>query len=278
MSGRCVAVVSGKGGVGKTMLTAALAAGLALRGQRVAVVDLNTGLRGLDMAFGLENRVVFDLGDVLDGICELSQALVADKQTGVRMLAARQMTGSDALPEDALSHLCETLRAEYDWVLLDTPSGIGRPFEAAVSAADRALLLTTPDDAALRDTDRLAGLLQRLDVGSPSLVINRIRPDFVDAGLQYAPEVCAQTLDMRPLGVLPEDESVWRRTLEKRPVSGDTQAAWAIRNLLERIEDAGVPLRPWRVEMETPPPAQIRRGLLDRFRREAQAPPRKEVL
>lgn len=276
MSGQCWAVVSGKGGVGKSMLAIALGALWKARGKRVALVDLNTGVRGLDMLLGLENRIVFDLGDVLGGLCGAKQALVRDKRTGLSLIAAQQITDSEMLDEAAFSALVETLREMFDIVLLDAATGIGRGFTAAAQAADQALLIATPDDMALRDADRVAALLGRLEIPSPALVINRIREGFVDSGLQYEPAVCAQVLDLRVMGVIPDDAEVWRHSLEKKPAIGDFPAAAAIENLLLRLEDEAVPLRPWRAEASGPafPKGP---GLFERFRRK-KTPARKETL
>lgn len=265
MRGTSYAVVSGKGGVGKSMLVVALGALWSAQGKSVALIDMNTGMRGLDMMLGLENRVVFDLGDVLEGLCEPRQALLRDAQTGIRLLAARQIADSELLDERALEALVEELEDSYDRVLLDAASGIGRGFSAAVLAARAALLITTPDDQALRDADRIAGLVQRLDLPSPRLVINRLREDFVRAGLQYEPEICEQVLDSRVYGAIPDDITVWRHTLMKRPVIGDFPAALAIANLSDRLSDRSVPLRPW--HDEGPPEPERKRGFLERFRR-----------
>lgn len=246
MSGRAVAVVSGKGGVGKSMLTAALGAALALRGRRVALVDVNTGMRGLDMFLNLQDRVAFDLGDVLEKVCDLSTALVTDRRTGVRLLAARQVCDSEALDTEAFEAVVKALCAENDLVLLDAATGMGRGFTAAAVAAGEALLVTTPDDLSLRDAEHTADLLRRLSLPPPSLVVNRIRADLVDASLQYTPETCAQVLDVKLLGVVPDDNAALRMALSKQPVSGFSPAAGAIENLLDRLLDGEVPLRPWR--------------------------------
>ena len=253
MSGPCWTLVSGKGGVGKSTLAAALGAHLALAGRRVALVDLNTGMRGLDMLLGLESRVVFDLGDVQEGLCEAEQALVTDRETGMRLLAAPQMRDSEALDEDALRAMCQTMCESFDFVFLDAASGIGRGFTAAARAAQQALVVTTPDDMALRDAERAAGLLRRLDMPAPALVINRIRPDFVDEGWQYTPEACAQTLDLRVAGVIPDDTAVWRMTLQKRPALGAFPAGRAMAALARWLENADEPIPPWRDER---PPAR----------------------
>ncbi|MCL1964753.1 MAG: AAA family ATPase [Firmicutes bacterium] len=244
MNGQCVAVVSGKGGVGKSMLVAALGAHFAYHRKRTLLVDLNTGMRGLDMLLGLESRIVFDLGDVQDGLCGIEQALIEDRQTGVFLLAARQITDTDALDAEALGRLMREMTKRFDRVLLDVPGGIGAHLQMAAGAAGEALVVTTPDDAAMRGAERVAGALR--DIPSPGLVINRIREDFVEAGLQYPPEVCGQVLDMRVTGVVPEDGEVWRRVLSRQAINGDFPAAWAIRNLMERMDDESTPLRPWR--------------------------------
>lgn len=246
MSGQCYTVVSGKGGVGKSMLVAALGALFSLDGKSVVLVDVNTGMRGLDMMLGMENRIVFDLGDVLEGHCDVNQALVREKGTGMRVIAACQISDTEALSEEGLMGLVRILREKFDMVLLDSASGIGRGFTAAVRAAGNAILLTTPDDMALRDADRVTGLLHRLDTPSPLVVINRIREDLVDAGLQYAPEVCSQVLDLSICGVIPEDDQILRATLSKRPAVGTYPGAMAIENVKARLLDRNSPLLPWR--------------------------------
>lgn len=248
MSGRCYTVVSGKGGVGKSMLVITLGALWAKEGKNVALVDVNTGMRGLDLMLGMENRIVFDLGDVLEGACDVQQALVREKNTGMRIIAARQISDSEWLNEEALSNLTRILMEKFDFVLLDAASGIGRGFTAAVHAAGNAILLTTPDDMALRDADRITGLLHRLDMPSPQVVINRIREDLVDAELQYMPEVCSQVLDLPVCGVIPEDDQILRATLQKRPATGSYRGAKAIENVKDRLLDARTPLLPWREE------------------------------
>lgn len=250
MSGQCYTVVSGKGGVGKSMLVVALGALFALEGKSVALVDVNTGMRGLDLMLGMENRIVFDLGDVLEGHCEVRQALVREKSTGMRVIAARQISDTEALNEEALLSLTRSLRERFEMVLLDSTSGIGRGFTASVRAAGAAILMTTPDDMALRDADRVTGLLHRLDMPSPRVVVNRIREDLVNAGLQYTPEVCAQVLDLPVCGVIPEDEQIMRAVLSKRPAIGDYHGAKAIQNVKSRLLDKNAPLLPWREERE----------------------------
>lgn len=258
MSGRCVALVSGKGGVGRTLLAASLGALLAARGNRVAMVDLNTGMRGLDMALGLESRVAFDLGDVLDGLCDLKQAL-GHGPDGLRLLAARQVRDSETLDEEQVRAIADALRAEYDWVLIDAAGGIGRGFSAAARCGCEALVVTTPDDAALRCAERSAGLWQRLDGLPPLLAVNRVDAALVEEGLQYTPETCAQVLDLPLCGVIPEDGEALRATLQKRPLSGESPAARGVENLLARLEDPAAKLWDWKPAKPAPLPFWKRR-------------------
>ncbi len=274
MSGQIVAITAGKGGVGKTMVTVTLGALLAAQGKTVLLVDMNMGMRGLDIALGLEDRVVFDLGDVLEGLCERSAAIIRDRETKVHLLAARQMAGKETVEEEGLLAMLESLRAEYDYILLDTPPAGGPAFDIAARAAETALILATPDDAALRAADRVSGLLRRADVRDQWLVINRISAEHVDAGRQYPPDVCAQIIDMKVLGALPEAMEAARLTLEKRPVLGKSDVAEGFVNLAERLMHPALPLRPWREEAQTLP--ETKRRPFDRFRwRHA---PRREVL
>lgn len=250
MSARVIALLSGKGGVGRTLLTASLGARLAKENRRVALMDLNTGMRGLDMALGLESRVAFDLGDVLDGVCELKQALVRGPD-GLRLLAARQMRDTEELDEDALSRVMDALRAQFDWVLIDAASGVGRGFTAAANLGCEAIAVTTPDDASLRCVERAAGLWQRLGGEPPMLCVNRICPALVEEGLQYAPQTCSQVVDLYLLGVVPEDPQALRAALSKAPLEGDSPAARGVENLLARLENPKQKLWDWN---PAPPP------------------------
>lgn len=258
MSGRLVTLLSGKGGVGRTMLTASLGTLLARRGQRAALVDLNTGMRGLDMALGLESRAAFDLGDVLEGVCGLKQALCRGED-GLCLLAARQVCDTEALDERRLGKIVSHLRDEFDWVLIDAAGGIGRGFTAAARLDGEAVAVTTPDDASIRCAERAAGLWQRLGGQTPMLCVNRIDAALVKEGLQYTPETCAQVLDMYLLGVVPEDEQALRAGLKKQPVCGDFPAAKGVENLLSRLEDPKAKLWNWNPEPEKKRPFWKRR-------------------
>lgn len=247
MNGRLVGVFSGKGGTGKTALAAALAAHWAALGKRVVLVDMNIGLRGLDMQMGLQSRIGYDLGDVLEGGSGLDRALVEDTHTGIMMIAARQFDISAPLNDRTLQLILEVLCLQHDYVLLDAPGPMAPGFAEAARHAREALILTTPDDASIRGADRAAALVREAGKAEVSLVVNRICADFVDEGLQYTPEVCAQTLDIPLRGVIPEDSEVLRSTLEKRPLMGLSPAALAVDNLADRMDNTGIALLPWRM-------------------------------
>lgn len=259
MSGRCVALFSGKGGVGRTLMTASLGAMLAGEGKRVALVDLNTGMRGLDMALGMESRVVFDLGDVLDGLCGVKQALLRTPGD-MRLLAARQVRDTETLDENALCGVIAELKEAFDWVLLDTAGGVGRGFSAAARCGCEAIAVTTPDDASIRCVERAAGLWQRLDGQFPVLAVSRIDAALVAEGLQYTPETCAQVLDMPLCGVIPEDMQALRAALLKQPLAGDSPAARGMRNLLDRFMDPAVKVWNWNPPVEKTEPVQPKKG------------------
>lgn len=236
MSGHLLAVVSGKGGVGKSFLTAALGARLAAMGERVVLVDLSTGLRHLDILFGLESRVGFDLHDVVEGVCGLDRALITDRQSGARLLLARQTQTDAPCNERTLRILLEVLCLQNDYVLLDAPCGLGDGFSLAARMADASLLVATPDNACCRAAERAAAEILRHGRPHPYLVINRLQAALVEAGLQHTPAVCAQLLDLRLLAAIPEDDLAQRAMLQASPLLQDTQAAAAIDTLAERLE------------------------------------------
>lgn len=258
MSGRLTTLLSGKGGVGRTMLAASLGTLLARGGKRTALVDLNTGMRGLDMALGLESRAAFDLGDVLDGVCGVKQALCRGED-GLCLLAGRQVCDTEALDERRLEKIIAHLRTEFDWVLLDAAGGIGRGLTAAARLGGEAIAVTTPDDAAIRCAERAAGVWTRSGGQTPMLCVNRIDAALVQEKLQYLPETCAQVLDMYLLGVVPEDEQALRAGLKKQPVCGDFPAARGIENLLSRLENPKEKLWNWNPQPEKKQPFWRRR-------------------
>jgi septum site-determining protein MinD len=218
---RSIAVASGKGGVGKTSVASNVATALAMAHERVCVVDLDLGLRNLDVVMGLEGRVVFDLVDVLEGRAELSDALVADARSpGLAMLAAAQRSPDIDISESDIRSLVQALfRQGFERVLLDAPAGIGRGFELAAAAAEGALLVVNPEVASVRDADRVVGLLERAGITEARLVINRLRPHLVRRGDMLSIGDLQEILGIRLIGIIPEDEALLIATNLGTPVA-----------------------------------------------------------
>src|SRR5690606_16362464 len=181
--GRVIVITSGKGGVGKTTTTANLGTALAVNGHKVCLVDADIGLRNLDVVMGLENRIVYDLVEVVEGNARLRNALIKDKRVeNLCLLPAAQTREKDAVTPEQMRRLCEELKAEFDFVLVDSPAGIEHGFRNAIAGADEALVVTSPEVAAVRDADRIIGMLEAHDLSSPRLIVNRVRPDMVRRG------------------------------------------------------------------------------------------------
>jgi septum site-determining protein MinD len=260
MSARVITITSGKGGVGKTTGVANFGVGLALEGQRVIVLDADIGLRNLDVIMGLENRIVYDVVDVVEGNCRLQQALIRDKRLPeLHLLAAAQTRDKTAVSPDQMVSLCNDLRSECDFVLIDSPAGIERGFQNAIAGADEAIIMTTPEVAAVRDADRIVGLIEAAEKGPPTLVINRIKPDMVRRGDMLATEDVIEILAVDLLGIVPEDENIIVSANKGIPIALDGQsgAAQAFRNIAQRILGQEVPF----LAMAGEP------GLLGRMRR-----------
>lgn len=200
-------ITSGKGGVGKTTVTAGLGAALASFGSRVALVDADTGLRNLDVSLGLENRVVYDSVDVARGKCSLRQVLVKDKKLGnLYLLPAAQRADKLDLKAEDLRKICRELRDMFDFVFIDSPAGIEHGFRTAASAAERAIVVTTPDIAAVRDADRVVGLLMEMGLTDPLLIVNRARPKLACSGDSLSVDDVVDLLRIELLGAIPEDD------------------------------------------------------------------------
>ena len=208
--GEVIVITSGKGGVGKTTTSANLGCGLAIAGKKVALVDADIGLRNLDVVMGLENRIVYDLVDVVEGKCRLKQALIKDKRyAGLYLLPAAQTRDKDAVSPEQMQKLCENLKEEeFDYIIIDCPAGIEQGFKNAIAGADRALVVTTPEVSAVRDADRIIGLLEANELTSPSLILNRVRPDMVDRGDMMSIDDVTEILAIDIIGVVPDDESI----------------------------------------------------------------------
>ena len=245
MGARAITVTSGKGGVGKTTLTANLGVALAMQGHRVVVIDADVGLRNLDMMLGLENRIVYDLVDVVEGRCRLRQALVRDKRLAeLFLLPAAQTRDKSAVQPDDMVHVCESLREQYDFILIDSPAGIEQGFRYAIDPAYEILIVTNPEVAAVRDADRVIGLVEAEEKGSPRLIINRLRPDMVQRGemLDIADVVELLAIDL--VGVVPEDRAVLVTANRGRPLAFSKDSSLAGRafpNIARRLQGKDVP-------------------------------------
>ncbi|MBO8434424.1 MAG: septum site-determining protein MinD [Tyzzerella sp.] len=249
-----IVITSGKGGVGKTTTTANLGCGLALQGKKVALVDADIGLRNLDVVMGLENRIVYDLVDVVEGNCRLKQALIKDKRfEGLFLLPAAQTKDKDAVTPEQMKKLCENLKEEgFDYIIMDCPAGIEQGFKNAIAGADRAIVVTTPEVSAVRDADRIIGLLEANGLSNPTLILNRLRLDMVKRGDMMTIDDVTEILAIDILGVVPDDESIVVSTNKGEPAvtNEESKAGLAYRNITRRIMGEEVPLISFEEEPE----------------------------
>lgn len=259
MSAKIITITSGKGGVGKTTTTANLGVGLALLGQRVVVLDADIGLRNLDMLMGLENRIVYDLVDVVESRCRLRQALIRDKRLSeLFLLPAAQSRDKTAVNPEQMVEVCEQLRPDFDFVVIDSPAGIEQGYRNAVAPADQVVIVTTPEVSAVRDADRIVGLIEAEEKGPAQLVINRLNAEMVRRGQMLSKEDVIEILAIDLLGIVPEDKSVIISTNQGAPVAlnGRAPSGQAFRNIAGRLLGQDVPL----MAVETS-------GLVDRLTR-----------
>lgn len=247
MTGRVIVVTSGKGGVGKTTASANLGVALAATGASVGLVDMDIGLRNLDILMGLENRVVYNLVDVIEDRCKLRQALVKDKRhPNLCLLPAAQTRDKNAVTSDQMRELCDEMKKIFDFVIVDSPAGIETGFQNAIAGADEAVIVTTPEMSAVRDADRIIGLLEaRKDqIEQYRLVLNRYRPAMVQANDMMSIDDVLEILSVKLLGVVPEDEDIIISTNKGEPVSGtdNIKSGLAFRNIARRLRGEDVPL------------------------------------
>lgn len=251
---RIIVITSGKGGVGKTTSTANLGMALAQRGRRVALVDADFGLRNLDLLLGLENRIVYTAVEVIAGQCRLEQALVKDKrQPKLVLLPAAQNRMKDAVSPDQMRQVVEALAQEYDYVLIDSPAGIESGFQNAIAAAREALIVSTPEIAAVRDADRVVGLLEAHGVKKINLIVNRLRPEMVEANDMMSVEDVREILAIDLIGVIPDDEKVIVSTNRGEPLvlsENKTLAGSAFDNIARRLEGEKIPFLELNVAQE----------------------------
>jgi septum site-determining protein MinD len=247
MSGRVIVITSGKGGVGKTTASANIGVALAQTGVSVAMIDMDIGLRNLDILMGLENRVVYNLVDVVEERCKLRQALVKDKRLpNLCLLPAAQTRDKTAVTGEQMKKLCTELKSLFDYVIVDSPAGIESGFQNAVAGAEEAVVITTPEMSAVRDADRIIGLLEarKEEISQYRLVINRIRPSMVKTNDMMSVDDVLEILSVKLLGVVPEDEQIIVSTNKGEPIAGtdNTRAGLAFRNIARRLRGEDVPL------------------------------------
>ena len=238
-----IVITSGKGGVGKTTTSANIGTGLAILGKRTVLIDTDIGLRNLDVVMGLENRIVYNLVDVVEGNCRMKQALIRDKRyPNLYLLPSAQTRDKTAVSPEQMKKLVDDLRDEFDYILLDCPAGIERGFQNAIAGADRALVVTTPEVSAIRDADRIIGLLEAADMGMIDLIVNRIRMDMVRRGDMMSMEDVMDILAVNVIGVVPDDESIVISTNQGEPLVGmGSLAGQAFLNICRRIMGEQIP-------------------------------------
>ena len=244
MGATVITITSGKGGVGKTTTVANVAAALAAREQRVVCIDTDIGLRNLDVVLGLENRIVYDLVHVVEGTCRLRQAMIKDKRMPeLYLIPAAQTRDKSALGEDDLVRVCDELRSDFDWVLIDSPAGIEGGFRNALAPADKVVIVTNPEVSAVRDADRIIGLIEAEEKGPAMLILNRVRADMVRRGDMLDTDDVLDILAVNLLGIIPEDEAVLVSSNRGVPVAlnGKSNVGQAYRDVAGRLQGEDVP-------------------------------------
>ncbi|MDE6608569.1 MAG: septum site-determining protein MinD, partial [Lachnospiraceae bacterium] len=238
-----IVVTSGKGGVGKTTTSANVGTGLAAMGKKVVLIDTDIGLRNLDVVMGLENRIVYNLVDVVDGNCRVKQALIKDKRhPSLYLLPSAQTKDKSAVHEEQMIKIIEYLKQSFDYIILDCPAGIEQGFKNAIAGADRALVVTTPEVSAIRDADRIIGLLEANEFKKIDLIINRLRVDMVRRGDMMSSADVIDILSIPLIGIVPDDENVVIATNQGEPLVGNnTLAGNAYQNICYRVLGQEVP-------------------------------------
>lgn len=244
MSATVITITSGKGGVGKTTATANLSTALALLGKKVVAIDADIGLRNLDVVMGLENRIVYDLVDIVEGTCRLRQAMIKDKRLEeLYLIPAAQTRDKTAVTPGDMIELIDQMRDEFDYILIDSPAGIEQGFKNAIAPADRVLIVTTPEVSAVRDADRIIGLVEAEEKGPGDLILNRLRPDMIRRGDMLNTEDVIDVLAIKLIGVVPDDEAIVVSTNTGRPavIENGSLAGQAFRNIAGRLTGEEIP-------------------------------------
>jgi septum site-determining protein MinD len=251
MTARVITITSGKGGVGKTTTTANVSVALALLGKRVVCMDADIGLRNLDVVLGLENRIVYDIVDVIEGRCKLRQALIKDKRLSeLYLLPASQKRDKSAVKPDDIIRVVNDMRADHDFILIDSAAGIEEGFRTAIAPADEVIIVTNPEVSAVRDADRIVGLVEAAEKGPARLIVNRLKPDLIQRGDALDTSDVLDILAIDLIGVVPEDESILISTNRGSPVALDekSRAGLSFRNIARRLTGEDVPFESFREE------------------------------
>lgn len=245
--GEAIVITSGKGGVGKTTTSANLGTALAMQGKKVCLLDTDIGLRNLDVVLGLENRIIYDLVDVVEKRCKIHQALVKDKrfEDALYLLPAAQTSDKTAVNPEQMKELVGELKQDYDYVIIDCPAGIEQGYKNAVAGADKAIVVTTPEISAVRDADRIIGLLEKEKMEPPKLIINRIRKQMMQNGDVLNIDEITTHLSIDLLGIVMDDEEVIKSSNQGEPIAmnPNSKASIAYRNICRRILGESVPLQ-----------------------------------
>lgn len=246
--GEAIVITSGKGGVGKTTTTANLGTALALMDKKVCLIDTDIGLRNLDVVMGLENRIIYDIVDVIEERCRLNQALIQDKRFEfLSLLPAAQTTDKSAVTSEGMASIITELKREYDYIIIDCPAGIEQGFQSAIAGADKAIVVTTPEKSSVRDGDRIIGLLEQKEgMERPRLIINRIRNHMMESGDMMDIDDIVNVLSIDLIGIVIDDDEVIKASNQGEPVAlhPTTKASIAYRNIARRILGETVPLQP----------------------------------
>ena len=243
--GEAIVVTSGKGGVGKTTTSANIGTALALQGKNVCLMDTDIGLRNRDVVMGLENRIIYDLVDAAEGRCRVKQALIKDKRFDcLHLLPAAQTKDKSAVNPAQMKAIVDELKPDYDYIIIDCPAGIEQGYKNAVAGADQAIVVTTPDTSAIRDADRIVGLLEQEDIDPPKLVVNRVRSQLASQGDMLDVDDVVSTLAIDLLGMIVDDEEVIKAAHRGEPIvmNPNSRASRGYRNIARRILGESVPL------------------------------------
>jgi len=245
MAGKTIVVTSGKGGVGKTTTVANIGTALAKRKYSVVMIDADIGLRNLDVVMGLENRIVYNLVDIIEGKCRKQQAMIRDRKfANLFIIPAAQTREKTAVKPEQMKELCAELAAEFDYVFIDCPAGIEQGFKNAIAGAETAVVVTTPEVSAIRDADRVIGLLEADSLKDIHLIINRLNHRMVKKGDMMSTEDIISLLAVPLLGVVPESDEVVVSTNRGTPLALDrgSKAGLAFQQIAARLNGENVPL------------------------------------